>query len=299
MLAAQFEPVRVTLQTHTSFRGQSHPHVVTMNVTAHTRSILGRNYWQLLTDPAITQLDPSVAPLRYLTTKGLIGKPSDKMKWAITLHANQDILQVYEEGLQGEEEEEPPRPTQHDPPTDPRQNQPANPAKPLPKHPLPREPQDPLKLLRQQQAAAAKKLAAEQRQQEGKRPEQEKLRQAEAAEKQANADRLKKDNVTPNPTVVTDPEILPEQELLAIPTSTETRDQHTEKTAEGLPEGLADVNMDPAHNAEANKTPSDFTLSEEGETLSGNKELREDPPEDEINSKRVKPPPTAQVPTEL
>ncbi len=56
--------------------------------------------------------------------------------------------------------------------------------------PMDRQIPDPLKLMRQQQASEAKRLATEQRQRSGKLKEQAKLREAEAAEKAANDERL-------------------------------------------------------------------------------------------------------------
>ncbi len=53
-----------------------------------------------------------------------------------------------------------------------------------------RQTPDPLKLMRQKQKAEAKKLAAEHRQRSGMLKEQAKIREAEAAEKAANAERL-------------------------------------------------------------------------------------------------------------
>ena len=50
---------------------------------------------------------------------------------------------------------------------------------------------DPLKRMRHKQAAGAKLLAAEQRQRSGVLKEHAKIREAEAAEKAANAERLK------------------------------------------------------------------------------------------------------------
>ena len=56
--------------------------------------------------------------------------------------------------------------------------------------PMDRQTPDPLKLLRQKQATEAKRLAAEQRQRSGLLKEQAKIREAEAAEKAANVERL-------------------------------------------------------------------------------------------------------------
>jgi hypothetical protein len=41
-----------------------------------------------------------MTPLRYNQTKGLKGRPSEKIAWATTLTAHPDILTSYEEGLQ-------------------------------------------------------------------------------------------------------------------------------------------------------------------------------------------------------
>ncbi len=102
-------------------------------------------------------------------------------------------------------------------------------------------------------------MAAQNRQRAWIRREQEKIRAAEAAEKQSNAERLK--NPTPLETKTTkdglpdlsqtpiDPEILPEAETPAKVTT---------------PEGeVAEVSLD-------------YTMPEEGEgdNISGNKELR-------------------------
>ena len=116
---------------------------------------------------------------------------------------------------------------------------------------------DPLKQMRQKQAAEATLLAAQNRQREGIRREQEKIRATEAAEKKANAERLKNptrpentstNDKLPNPsqTPAVDPEILPEAE--------------TPNKVTTLKGDVAEVSLD-------------YTLSEEGEgdNISGNK----------------------------
>jgi hypothetical protein len=74
------------------------------------------------------------------------------------------------------------------------------------------------------------------------------------------------------------------------PTGTRTEDQ------EILPEASATPKKENTPEGEASEIPQDFALSEEGEgdTISGNKELRkEGDDEDENNSKRAKGPPQA------
>jgi len=115
---------------------------------------------------------------------------------------------------------------------------------------------DPLKQMRQKHAADAKLLATHSRHRERIRKEQDKIRAVEAAEKQANEDRLKaptpadvtrKDTLPkPSQNKETDPEILPEE------------GQTTEK-----------VNTSERNVAEISL---DYTLSEEGEgdNINGN-----------------------------
>ena len=79
MQAALTDPTKVTLPTSTITRGQIRHQIATMNLTAHTRSVLGRSYAQLLVDPDITQLNNNLTPLQYNQTKGLIGRPNDKI----------------------------------------------------------------------------------------------------------------------------------------------------------------------------------------------------------------------------
>ena len=106
-MATLTDPTNVTLSTNTITRGQIRQQIATLNLMAHTRSILGRTYAQLLVDPDITQLNNNLTPLQYKQTKELIGRPSDKITWATTVLEHTDVLQAYEEGLH-EELEDPP-----------------------------------------------------------------------------------------------------------------------------------------------------------------------------------------------
>jgi hypothetical protein len=111
MLATLADPLKIPLPTITTTQGQIRQHITTLNLTLHTRNILGRTCNQLFTDPEITQLNTSLTPLRYNKTKGLTGRPIDKIAWATILLVHIDVLQAYEEGVQEQELEEPP-PTQ-------------------------------------------------------------------------------------------------------------------------------------------------------------------------------------------
>jgi len=107
MLATLTEPIKVTLPTNTTTRGQIRQHITTLDLTTHARSILGHTYAQLLADPDITQLNTNLPSLQYNYTKGLAGRSSDRMAWVTTLLAHIDVFWAYEEGMQEQEPEEP------------------------------------------------------------------------------------------------------------------------------------------------------------------------------------------------
>jgi hypothetical protein len=108
MMATLTNPTKVTLFTNTITKGQIRHQIATLNLTAHTRSILGRTYAHLLVDPDITQLNNKLTLLQYNQAKDLIGRPIDKIAWAIALMGHTDVLQADEEGLQEQKLEDPP-----------------------------------------------------------------------------------------------------------------------------------------------------------------------------------------------
>jgi hypothetical protein len=108
MTATLANSTKVTLSTNIITKGQIRHQIATLNLTTHTRSILGRTYAQLLADIDITQLNNNLAPLQYNQTKGFIGRPIDTIAWAKILLAHTDVLQAYEEGLQEQNLKDPP-----------------------------------------------------------------------------------------------------------------------------------------------------------------------------------------------
>ena len=78
-LAPQNDPIKTTLNTNTKSRGQTRQHITPINITVHPRSVLGRTYRQLLTNPDITQLNANTTPLRYNQANGLIDRPIEKI----------------------------------------------------------------------------------------------------------------------------------------------------------------------------------------------------------------------------
>ena len=95
MLATHNDPIITSLNTTTTSREQIRQHISTINIIAHTRSVLGCTYWQLLTNPDITHLNANTTPLSYNQTKGLTGRPIENIAWATTLMAHPDILTTY------------------------------------------------------------------------------------------------------------------------------------------------------------------------------------------------------------
>jgi len=63
MLSTLTDPIKVTISTSTISRGQIRNQIATLNLTAHTMSILGRTYAQLLVDHDITHLNNALSPL--------------------------------------------------------------------------------------------------------------------------------------------------------------------------------------------------------------------------------------------
>ncbi len=98
--------------THTINHNKSQK--IKTKITAQTRSVLGRTYAHLLGDSDITQLNNTITPLRYNQSKGLIGRPSDKITWPTTLLGHTDVPQAYKECLLEKDQEESSLPTNTD-----------------------------------------------------------------------------------------------------------------------------------------------------------------------------------------
>jgi hypothetical protein len=74
------------------------------------RSLLDRNYHQLLTDSEIETLNSHAPFFKFNPDKGLQGMRSDKITWAHTLCTHPDILASFEEQLSNMAEEDTPDP---------------------------------------------------------------------------------------------------------------------------------------------------------------------------------------------
>jgi hypothetical protein len=166
MLVTLADPIKIPLSTNTTTRWQIRQQIITRNLTPHTKSILGRRYSQLLTDPYITQLNTDLTPLRHNQTTGLTSRLGNKMTWAVDLLAHTDVLQAYKEGLQEHELEEPPlthTDKQSPNPPNPSKNKLDNQTTSKGKDKMPsmeRQLPDPLKHMRRKHAADAKLLAS-------------------------------------------------------------------------------------------------------------------------------------------
>ena len=162
--------------------------------------------------------------------------------------------------------------------------------------------------MRQKQAPEAKRLAAEHRQRRGLLKEQAKIREAEAAEIAANAERLrtprtedptgdvanKNDQLPKHPNgAATNTEVQQLDPLKGLPATQGTGDtapQDPIGTNTEDPEILQYKEITP--EGDGIELSQDFTLSKGGgDNISGNKELRkEGDDEDKNNSKRSKVP---------
>ncbi len=64
MPATLIDPIKMGRDTNITAREQIMKHRTSITLAAHTRSILGRNYWQLLKDPDISQLNSNTLLIR-------------------------------------------------------------------------------------------------------------------------------------------------------------------------------------------------------------------------------------------
>jgi hypothetical protein len=144
---------------------------------------------------------------------------------------------------------------------------------------------DPLKQLRQQHATATKLLIVENKQRAGVLREQEKVRAAEAAEKASNEEHLK----TPLPAVSSGSADITIQEQTintaigqphAAQGAGDTGPEYLPETPlqdpEILPDAMGDVHTEGTPKGSTLETSQTYTLEneQEGETLSGTKEMR-------------------------
>ena len=80
MLATQNDPIKTSLNTTTTCRGQTRQHLISINITAHARSVLGRTYWQLLTNPDIIQLNATTTPSDTTRQKDSQADPTRRLR---------------------------------------------------------------------------------------------------------------------------------------------------------------------------------------------------------------------------
>ena len=64
---------------HTRLRGHHHLQIININLIPHTRNLMGRNYHQLLTDPEITVIDPTLSPSDLTPRK--VSQANERTKW--------------------------------------------------------------------------------------------------------------------------------------------------------------------------------------------------------------------------
>ena len=95
--------------------GAQHQQIVHIQLNPHNRSILGRAYLGLFQNPHTQSLHPNLTIPTVHQTKGLTGRRSEQMSWAVLLLQDTKTLQTYEEYARESayevEEEQPPPPT--------------------------------------------------------------------------------------------------------------------------------------------------------------------------------------------
>ena len=97
MLATIDTPIKIRLPTTISIAGSHHQQIVHIQLNPHNRSILGRAYAGLFQNPLTQTMNPAIPIPKVHQTKGLIGRKSEKMSWAILLLHDPETLQTYED----------------------------------------------------------------------------------------------------------------------------------------------------------------------------------------------------------
>jgi hypothetical protein len=97
MLTTLESPIKIRLPTTITISGSHHQQIVHIQLNPHNRSILGRAYLGLFQNPLTQTLQPEVPMPTIHPTKGLTGRRSAKLNWAVILLRDQDTLRTYEE----------------------------------------------------------------------------------------------------------------------------------------------------------------------------------------------------------
>jgi hypothetical protein len=85
MLATIDTPIKIRLPTTITIAGSRQQQIVHIQLNPHNRSILGRAYLGLFQNPLTQTMNPEVTIPTVHQTKGLEGRKSAKMAWAILL----------------------------------------------------------------------------------------------------------------------------------------------------------------------------------------------------------------------
>jgi hypothetical protein len=304
MLATLDGPVRIQLNTLINIRGTNHSQVVYIQINPHTRSILGRTYHQLFLTPGTQDLAPTVTLPTYNLTKGITGRRYDKLLWATILLSNVDTLEVFEEALRQAgalQTEEPPASQE------PERGEVAGATSQLPSAQIPtntgnnnrrgggREPQprptktqDKDKEQRKAEHNARWEAAAANRRAEGAAREAARRAEANAEQEQPIPGTTSPINTTPPANPLNLP--LTPPTIPYIPPTPNTVDPTIDPHLVN-PTGDEDkeIFLDPNQGDDEENLYEDLDLSSQNDsnqskTLSGVKELKENPPEDEASS---------------
>jgi hypothetical protein len=97
MLATIDTQIKIRLPTTITIAGSHHQQIVHIQFNPHNRSILGRAYLGLFQNPLTQAINPEVTMPTVHPTKGLTGRRTTKLYWAIFLLQDRETLQTYEE----------------------------------------------------------------------------------------------------------------------------------------------------------------------------------------------------------
>jgi hypothetical protein len=92
MLATIETQIKIRLPTTITIAGSHHQQIVHIQINPHNRSILGRAYLGLFQNPHTQSLQPTITMPTMHPTKGLTGRRSAKMSWAVILLQDPETL---------------------------------------------------------------------------------------------------------------------------------------------------------------------------------------------------------------
>jgi hypothetical protein len=91
MLATIATPIKIRIPTTITIVGSHHQEIIHIKLNPHNKSILGRAYLGLFQNPHTQSLHPATMSAVH-PTKGLMGRMSALMTWAVILPYDKETL---------------------------------------------------------------------------------------------------------------------------------------------------------------------------------------------------------------